>query len=297
MQFSTLKLFNLILQSQVITHELKTADYYLIRLKNLAILYGPKAIMGAVILVIGLWLIRKLSHSMTRLLMARNVDKSLLPFARSVLSIFLKATLILSILSFIGFNTTSFVTALGAAGLAVGLALQGSLSNFAGGVLILVFKPFRVGDVIEAQGHRGTVKEVQILYTTIITPDNKKIVIPNGSLSNKDIINFTAEDNRRIDLKIPVAHGTDVAKAREILRNISESVPLIISEPAPIIGLHEITATGMNLDFFFWVKRINLTEVHYLVNENIIVEFAKAGIRFADDTKEIHVHTHPEKED
>ncbi len=286
-----------ILQSTSFSSKLKSLDFYLETLEQMAVHYGPRIIVGIIALSIGLWLIRKLSHGLTTLLMARNVDKSLVPFVRSVLSIFLKATLILSVLSFMGFNTTSFITALGAVGLAVALALQGSLSNFAGGVLILMFKPFRVGDFIEAGGHKGSVREIQILYTTIITPENKKVVIPNGSLSNKDVINYTAEDNRRIDLKIPIAHGSNIMEAKKILQSIVDSDEKILKDPKPVIGIHDISSGGINMDFLFWVKRINLGEVQYSVYEKIALEFEKAKISFTTDSTEIHVHTGTDKED
>ncbi len=234
----------ILLQSSSFSSKIKNLDYYIEKLEQIIVRFGPRIIVGFIALIIGMWLIRKFSHGLTTLLMARNVDKSLVPFVRSVLSIFLKATLIMSVLSFMGFNTTSFITALGAAGLAVGLALQGSLSNFAGGVLILMFKPFRVGDFIEAVGHKGTVKEIQILYTTIITPDNKKVVIPNGTLSNKDVINFTAEDTRRIDLKIPLANAKSIEEAKNIIQNIISTEGKIMNSPAALIGVHDI-GTGI----------------------------------------------------
>ena len=288
---------SIILQSTSFSSKLKSFDFYMETLEQSAVHYGPRIIVGIIALSIGLWLIRKLSHGLTTLLMARNVDKSLVPFVRSVLSIFLKATLILSVLSFMGFNTTSFITALGAVGLAVARALQGSLSNFAGGVLILMFKPFRVGDFIEAGGHKGSVREIQILYTTIITPENKKVVIPNGTLSNKDVINYTAEDNRRIDLKIPVAHGSNIMEAKKILQSIVDSDEKILKDPKPVIGVHEITSSGINIDFLFWVKRIYFGEVQYSVYEKIALEFEKAKISFTTDSTEIHVHTGTDKED
>jgi small conductance mechanosensitive channel len=255
--------------------------------------YGPRALIGIVAFYIGFWLIRKLCNGIARLMRLRRVDASLVPFLRTLISMALKALLSISILSFVGFNTASFLTALGAAGLAVGLALQGSLSNFAGGVLILLFKPFRAGDLIEAQGHRGTVKEIQILYTILITPDNKRIVIPNGNLSNKDITNFSAESLRRIDLKIAVAYTGDLALVQQLLKEIAATEPLALPEPAPIIGVHDLGEKAINLDFFFWVNRPDFGAAQYRVNERVKAEFEKAGILLnITAVPDVHVHNY-----
>lgn len=211
-------------------------------------------------------------------MISRHVDISLVPFLRGVTSIILKVFLVISILSMLGFNTASFITALGAAGLAIGLALQGSLSNFAGGVLILLFKPFKAGDFIEAQGHKGVVKEIQILYTILTTSDNKMVVIPNGNLSNKDITNFSAEDTRRVDLKIPVSYKTDLQLAQNILKEIAEKDTFILKDPEPTIGVFELGHTYITLDFWFWVNRPDYLSSLHRVNEKIKSAYEEAGI-------------------
>lgn len=211
-------------------------------------------------------------------MVSRHVDISLIPFLRGVTSIILKVFLVISILSMLGFNTASFITALGAAGLAIGLALQGSLSNFAGGVLILLFKPFKAGDFIEAQGHKGVVKEIQILYTILTTTDNKKVVIPNGNLSNKDVVNFSAEDIRRVDIKLPVSYTTDLQQAIGILKKITEEETLILKDPEPVIGVAELGSVTITLDFFFWVNRPDYITALHKTNANIKAIFEKAGI-------------------
>lgn len=251
--------------------------------------YGPRILIGIVVLFVGIWFIKKVSNGLARLMKLRRVDTSLIPFLRSVISITLKIFLVIGILSFIGFNTASFLTALGAAGLAVGLALQGSLANFAGGVLILLFKPFRVGDLIEAQGHKGVIKEIQILYTVMITPDNKRVVIPNGNLSNKDITNFTAENNRRVDLKVSISYSSDLKKAQEILKEIGDTEPMILKIPAPIIGVHDLGEKTVNLDFLYWVKRIDILDAQYKVNETIKLSFEKNGISLTGAMEQIHL--------
>lgn len=272
-------------------------DYYLMRFSKLSMFYGPRILVGVVVFYLGLWVIRRLSDGMARLMRLRHVDVSLIPFLRSLLSIGMKVFLAFSILSFIGINTASFLTALGAAGLAIGLALQGSLSNFAGGVLILLFKPFKAGDVIEAQGHRGTVQEIQILYTVLVTPDNKKIVIPNGNLSNKDITNFTAEMTRRVDIRIPVSHRSDLKQAQAILRKIIEYEPLALKEPAPVVGVHDLTGTASNIDVLFWTLRPDYTKALYSVNEKIKLAFDEAGIRFSDPSQDITIYTNPTQDE
>jgi small conductance mechanosensitive channel len=254
-------------------------ESYVNHLHDLVMLYGPRLVMGLLFLLIGWWVIRILVKALNRLMIARDIDPTLRPFLKSLLSITLKILLLLTVASQIGIQTTSFMAALGAAGLAIGLALQGSLANFAGGILILVFKPFRVGDFIGTQKYDGTVSEIQILYTILNTSDNKKIVIPNGVLSNNEVVNYSANDNRRIDLKIIIGYSSDLLKAKEVLQKVVDANALVMKDPAPIIGVGELTDNSISFNVWIWVKRPDYQNVKHQVTEMIKIEFDKAGIK------------------
>jgi small conductance mechanosensitive channel len=247
--------------------------------EQMLLVNGPKVIIGFFILVFGWWIIRILVRAFNRIMIARDIDPTLRPFLKSLLSISLKILLLLSVAAQIGIQTTSFMAALGAAGLAIGLALQGSLANFAGGILILVFKPFKVGDFIGTQKYDGTVSEIQILYTILNTSDNKKIVIPNGLLSNNEVVNYSANDNRRIDLKITVGYSSDLLKAKEIIQKVVESNDFVLKEPVPVIGVGELTDNAISFNVWVWVKRVDYQEVRHQVMEMVKLEFDKAGIK------------------
>jgi small conductance mechanosensitive channel len=267
-----------LLQEKPVIH-IEKIETYADRAHDILMRYGPRVIIALATLLAGFWVISLISKGMLRLMRARDVDPTLRPFLKSITSIGLKILLLLTVAGMIGIQTTSFVAALGAAGLAIGLALQGSLSNFAGGVLILLFKPFRVGDTIESRGHVGTVDEIQILYTTLITADNKKVVIPNGVLSNNDMVNYSALPVRRIDLKLTLAYESDLGKAREIILQLTRSEKRILPDPAPSIGVTGLTDTGVHMDAYFWVQRTDFLPVKYAMYEAVKSAFDKAGIR------------------
>jgi small conductance mechanosensitive channel len=254
-------------------------EKYTAQLENIVVVYGPKLVAGFVFLFLGWWIIRIIVKGLGRIMEARDIDPTLRPFLKSLLSISLKVMLILSVASQIGIQTTSFVAALGAAGLAIGLALQGSLANFAGGILILAFKPFKVGDFIGTQKYDGTVIEIQILYTILNTSDNKKVIIPNGVLSNNEVVNFTANDNRRIDTKISIGYSSDLLKAKEILTELLASNELILKDPAPIVGVGELTDNAMVFNIWAWVKRADYIAVKYNIHEMAKIKFDAAGIK------------------
>jgi len=254
-------------------------EKYSAHIKKMILQYGPGIILGLVVLVLGWWLIRILVKALNRLMMARDIDPTLRPFLKSMISISLKVMLLLSVASQIGIQTTSFMAALGAAGLAIGLALQGSLANFAGGILILVFKPFRAGDFIGTQKYEGKVTEIQILYTILHTADNKKVVIPNGLLSNHEVVNFSANAIRRIDMKISISSDSNVLKAKEIMQKVVHDNPKIFKEPAPIIGINEFSERCVVFVCWVWVLKEDLFEVKLDVQEKIKTAFDAAGIK------------------
>lgn len=209
--------------------------------------YTPKVLLALLTLFIGLKIINGIIKLMDKIFEKNKVDPTLRPFVGSLLSWGLKIMLFISIASMIGVQTTSFVAVLGAAGLAVGLALQGTLANFAGGALIMVFKPYKVGDLIEAQGHIGVVKEIQIFTTMLTSPQNKMVIIPNGSMSNGNIVNYTTLGLIRVDLSIGIAYNADIDTAKKILLEVMESDERILKDPAPFVGVSELADSAVNL--------------------------------------------------
>jgi small conductance mechanosensitive channel len=225
----------------------KQLEQYTQRAIELTMEYAPKLVLALVVLVIGLWIINRMIDILGNLLDRRHIDKSLQPFLKSLLGIGLKVMLLISVASMIGIETTSFVAVIGAAGLAVGLALQGTLANFAGGVLILIFKPFKVGDLIEAQGHLGTVEEIQIFVTIISTPESKTVIIPNGAISNGNITNYTTKGIIRVDLVMGISYESNIKQAREVLVKVMQEHPKVLKDPAPFVGVVELGDSSVNL--------------------------------------------------
>ena len=213
----------------------------------MAIEWVPQILLALATLFIGLWVIKGVTKLLSKTLSARSVDQTLSPFLCSLTSWGLKALLLVSVASMVGVETTSFVAVLGAAGLAVGLALQGSLSNFAGGVLILIFRPFQVGHWIEAGGHAGSVQEIQIFTTTLVNAQNRRIIIPNGTLSNNSIVNYTVEGRARVDLTVGVAYDADLDKAISLLKGMLEADPRVLKEPKPNVAVTELADSSVNL--------------------------------------------------
>ena len=224
-----------------------------------------------------------------KFLSKRNIDDSLKPFLKSLLYNILLVLLILSVLSTLGVEMTSFVAIVGAAGLAVGLALQGTLQNFAGGVIILVLRPFKIGDFIDGGGHSGSVKEIQIFSTILITPDNKRIVIPNGVLSNASIVNYSAEPTRRVDMVFGIGYDDDIKTAKDLLESIVTSDERILKDPAHTIAVSELGDNSVNFAVRPWVKKEDYWSVFFDLQEKVKLEFDKAGISIPYPQRDIHV--------
>lgn len=252
--------------------------------------YLPNLILALVVLLIGWWTIGKLVYGMKKALERRRVDPSLHSFLGSLTGILLKAILIISVASMVGVKTTSFIAVLGAAGLAVGLALQGSLGNFAGGVLILLFRPFKVGDTIEAQGFLGTVKEIQVICTVLNTPDNKRIILPNGPLAGGPITNFSAEATRRVDFVFGIGYGDDIPKAKSILRKIAEEDSRILKEPQAMVVVGALADSSVNFTCRFWVKAEDYWAVFFEVTEKVKMTFDQEGISIPFPQQDMHFH-------
>ena len=257
---------------------------------GLLVEYGLSVFWAIVTLILGLWLIKILGKAFTRALEKSNIDISLEKFLLSLVRIILKVLLIITVISMLGVQMTSFIAILGAAGLAVGLALQGSLANFAGGVLLLLFKPFKVDDFIEAQGHLGKVSAIQVFNTILKTPDNKTIIIPNGILSNGSITNFTTEEQRRIEWTFGIGYGDDLRKAKETLNELVRSDQRILPDPAPMVAVSELGESSVNFVVRVWVKAVDYWEVYFAMQENVKLTFDQKGISIPFPQRDIHVY-------
>ena len=240
--------------------------------------YGIKVIGAIAIWIIGSWAIKKLMKAANAIMDKSHYDESLKKFLLNLAGIVLKVLLVLSILGNLGIQTTSFAAVLASAGLAVGLALQGSLSNFAGGVMLMIFKPFKIGDFIEAQGKKGTVKEIEIFTTKIVGPGNHLIIIPNGNLSNGSITNFTSEGTRQVRHVIGVSYDADIKKTKEVLLNVLTSQKNILQDPAPSIDVVELADSSVNFAVRSWVKSEDFWQVYCTTLENVKTALDAAGI-------------------
>ena len=247
-------------------------------LKELVMAYAPQVIYALVLLVVGLFVINVLTKTTKKVMEKRGVEITLRKFIGNLLSWALKALLIVAVISKLGIETTSFAAILAAAGLAVGLALQGSLSNFAGGALIMIFKPFKVGDVIQAQGETGKVKEIQIFTTLLNTPQNRLVIIPNGALSNGNIVNFTAEGVLRVDLVIGVSYDADIKKTKDVLTKVVNDNPMVLSDLAPAIRVLELADSSVNFAVRPWAKTEDYWDVYHDLTEAIKLALDEADI-------------------
>jgi small conductance mechanosensitive channel len=252
--------------------------------------YGPNLVKAILVLVVGLWAVGLAGRVVKKMLNKSNVDPSLQGFLRSMVSILLKIMVYITALGMLGIEMTSFIAILGAAGLAIGMALSGTLQNFAGGVMILLFKYFKVGDFIEAQGHSGTVKEIQIFVTILTTPDNKTIILPNGPLATNSLINFSTQPTRRVDWVFGIGYGDDVDKAYEVLRKLLKEDDRIHTDPEPFIAVKELADSSVNFVVRAWVDASNYWPVHFRMNEEVYKTFDKEGLSIPYPQRDIYVH-------
>lgn len=252
--------------------------------------FGPRILLAILVLILGLWIIKAVSNGLVRLMQKRNVDPSLVPFLRSLVSVLLKVTLVISVVSMLGVETTSFIAILGAAGLAVGLALSGTLQNFAGGVMILIFKPFKVGDFVDAQGYSGTVKEIQIFNTIMKSPDNKTIIIPNGGLATGAMVNFSTEPTRRVDMSFGIGYGDDIDKAKSILMRLMEEDERVLKDPAPTVAVAELADSSVNFNVRPWVKSADYWGVYLDMHEKVKKTFDAEGVSIPFPQMDVHVN-------
>jgi small conductance mechanosensitive channel len=259
------------------------------QITDLVFTYAPKLVGAIVVYIIGNMIIKWMVKKIDTVMEKRETDDSLKPFLRSLFGALLKTLLIISVLGMLGVEMTSFIAILGAAGLAVGMALSGTLQNFAGGVVILLFKPYRVNDFIEAQGYTGVVKEIQIFTTILLTPDNKTVIIPNGSLATGSLINYSAEPTRRVDFSYGIAYGDSVQKAREIIMGVIATDDRILKDPEPFIGLGELADSSVNLSTRVWVKTEDYWGVFFTMNEKVYEALDQGGISIPFPQVDVHM--------
>ena len=255
---------------------------------TLVMAYAPKVVLAIITLIVGMWLINRF----VRLLDSKlgKKDPTLNTFLCGLLSAILKILLLISVASMVGIATTSFIAIIGAAGLAIGLALQGSLGNFAGGVLILIFKPFKVGDVIEAQGYLGSVVEISILYTIVNTFDNRRIIIPNGDLSNSSLTNLSAYPTRRCDMSFGIGYGDDIDKAKATIKRLIEEDERALKDPEPMIVVGGLGDSSVNLTARAWTKSADLWPFYWDMQERVKKAFDTEGISIPFPQRDVHMY-------
>ncbi|AWG20948.1 mechanosensitive ion channel protein [Flavobacterium faecale] len=240
--------------------------------------YGFPVLYAILIYLIGSWVIKRITKVLKNVMAKNDYDESLQVFLFNLVTWALKIFLIITVISTLGVETTSLAAVIAAAGLAIGLALQGSLSNFAGGVLIIIFKPYKIGDLIEAQGVLGVVKQIEIFTTKLVTPQNKLAIVPNGAMANGNVINYTAEGKMRVDLTIGVGYGEDIKKTKEVLLAVLTSNPKVLKEPAPSVNVSELADSSINFAVRPFATPEDYWDVYFATLENCKIALDKEGI-------------------
>lgn len=256
---------------------------------ELIYLYGMRIIFAILVLVIGLWLVKYIVRFLTKGLKKSSADATLISFLNSMFSFVLKALIYITVLTMLGVEMTAFIAVLGAAGLAIGLALQGSLANFAGGVLILLFKPFRVGHYIDGGGESGTVQKIDILHTTLSSFNNQKIIVPNGELANSPIVNYSEMETRRAVFEVGISYTSDIKKAREVILRVLENDERLEPVPEPVVVLNELGDSSLNLRVHAWTKTSEFWGFYWDNLENIKEALDEAGIEIPFPQRDVHI--------
>jgi len=269
---------------------IENLDKYTDTAVQLAMGYAPKIVLALVTLIVGFWLAGAVAKMVRAGAERRQLDPTLTPFLVSLVTWSLRAAVLISVAAIVGIQTTSFVAVLGAAGLAVGLALQGSLSNFAGGTLLLIFRPYRVGDVIEAQGQIGKVKEIQIFTTVLLSAQNRRVVLPNGPVANGTIINYTAEGMSRVDMTIGVAYDCDIEHARQVLLDVVTADGRVLTDPAPVVAVSELADSAVNLVVRPYARPEDYWGVYFDTLKNAKLALDRAGISIPFPQRDVHLH-------
>ncbi len=250
---------------------------------------GIKLAISIAVIVIGFWVANKLSKTVRKVLTKKDTDASLVGFLSSLTSTGLKILVLVTAITQLGVEMTSFIAILGAAGFAIGMAFSGTLANFAGGVMILFFKPFKIGDYVNMQGEEGTVEEVLIFNTILSTIDNKIVILANGAVANGTIVNYTKAENRRVDWSFGIAYGDDLQVAKELLNKFIAEDTRILKSPAPFVGLGELGDSSVNLATRAWVNHSDYWDVHFDMNERVYNEFGAAGLSIPFPQMDVHV--------
>ncbi len=267
-------------------------EYAIQKAWELVTIYGLKVIAAVVILVAGRWIAKGASNLVRGMMRRANIDQTIRSFVGNLVNVALMAFVVLAALSQLGIQTTSFIAVLGAAGLAVGLALQGSLANFAAGFLMIIFKPFSVGDYIEGGGVTGTVADIQIFTTTLKTPDNKCVIIPNAKLTSDNIVNWTANGTRRVDLEFGIGYRDDIDKARQVIQNVLDQDTRILKEPPAQVAVLSLGDSSVNFAVRPWATVQDYWSVHFDTTEKIKKAFDAHGINIPFPQRDIHLYTH-----
>ena len=255
---------------------------------------GISLLMALAILIVGRQLVKLILRLITVALEKSKVEDTVRIFVTNLLNTLLMILVFIAAINQLGIETTSIIAVLGAAGLAIGLALQGSLSNFAAGIFIVIYRPYKVGDYIEAGNHAGTVKDIQIFSTVLKTPDNKIVVVPNGSIMNGSIVNYSDQDTRRVDLIISCSYEDDIDKVRSVLEDILKKEKRILKDPKPQIAVAELADSSVNFIFRPWVKRTDYLPVYYSLLEEVKKRFDKEGISIPYPQSDVHIRNHKE---
>lgn len=265
-------------------------DFNMESIKPMIIEYGVQITTAIAILIIGMWVVKMILNGIRKGFEKKGTDPSLAGFTLSLIGMALKIMVVIAVISQLGVETTSFIAILGAAGLAVGMALSGTLQNFAGGAMILIFKPFKVGDFIDAQGYTGTVSEIQIFNTILKTPDNKTIIIPNGGLSTGSMVNFSTEPTRRVDWTFGIGYGDDADKAQEVIKGLLVQDSRILKDPEIFCELSELGDSSVNFATRAWVNAGDYWGVYFDMNKKVYQEFDKVGLSIPYPQMDVHVH-------
>ena len=249
---------------------------------------GKSVLVAVLIFVVGRFVVKLVNRLVARMLERRGVEPTIASFTRSFVNVLLMVLLIISVVSALGVNTTSFAALLASAGVAVGMALSGNLQNLAGGILLLLFKPYKVGDYISAQGTEGVVKAIQIFHTVITTVDNKEVFVPNGALSSGTVVNYSRNELRRVDQVVTVEYGTDVEKVRQAVLDIAKADNRILQEPAPFVEVVSFSESSVDFTVRLWVKTSDYWPVYFAMNRRIYEEFNRRGIGFPFPQVQVH---------
>jgi len=259
-------------------------------IQELVVLYGVKILMALVIFIIGKWIVKKLANVVEKLMQKNEVDPAIRNFAGSIIYYALLVFVCIAALGQLGIQTASFVAIVGAAGLAVGLALQGSLSNFAAGVLLLIFRPFKVGDFVEIAGTSGVIQSIQIFTTELNTPDNKKVIVPNGGVISGNIVNYSANDTRRVDLVFGIGYSDDIDSARKVIEGILKADKRVLEIPEATVAVVELADSSVNFVCRPWVNTADYWGVYFDLTEAVKKAFDSNGISIPFPQQDVHMH-------